>query len=203
VIASCHSFSIYSSYFQMTSSSLQHASATKLIVPISQQDMLCKAGCGFYGNPQWHHLCSKCWREQHCIRAPAPMETSTNQQQHQFLSPKDLISPSRSSPKLSFDRFLEKKSQQVGRKSSTLRSILKKSPSSGIHIVPTNDVLKISEKKFKIVENNNSHHQQIPLSPCHGPASRQNDSSATKAYERTRRFWASSRNYRRLLTSIC
>lgn len=84
-------------------------SSSKVVVQVSQADLLCKAGCGFYGNPQWQGFCSKCFREHQAVL----------KKQQDFAKNRSL---------LSFDRFEVKKKQQADRKAATIRSILKKSP---------------------------------------------------------------------------
>ncbi|XP_071387792.1 rab5 GDP/GTP exchange factor-like isoform X1 [Centroberyx affinis] len=82
-------------------------------IRVSQQELLCKNACGYFGNPAWQGFCSKCWRERN--RAAAA--------QRQDASPSNDGSP------LTFSKFEEKKNTEKGRRINTMRRLFLGGPS--------------------------------------------------------------------------
>ncbi|XP_061585210.1 rab5 GDP/GTP exchange factor-like [Cololabis saira] len=75
-------------------------------IRVSQEELLCKNACGFYGNPTWQGFCSKCWKERsHSVGAPG-----------QDARPNTDGLPT-------FSKFEEKKNIEKGRRINTVRRL--------------------------------------------------------------------------------
>ncbi|XP_015234229.1 rab5 GDP/GTP exchange factor-like [Cyprinodon tularosa] len=74
---------------------------------VSQDELLCKNACGYYGNPAWKGFCSKCWRER--SRPPGPQRQD--------------IRPSSDGAPPTFSKFEEKKCIEKGRRINTVRRL--------------------------------------------------------------------------------
>ncbi|XP_066511169.1 rab5 GDP/GTP exchange factor-like [Hoplias malabaricus] len=83
-------------------------------IHVSQAELLCKDGCGYYGNPAWQGYCSKCWRER--IR-----KTETNKPENGLQGDGGF--------QLTFSKFEEKKNVEKGRRSSTMKRLFWGTPS--------------------------------------------------------------------------
>ncbi|XP_070821412.1 rab5 GDP/GTP exchange factor-like [Chaetodon trifascialis] len=82
-------------------------------IRVSQEELLCKNACGYYGNPAWQGFCSKCWRER-ARQAGAPRQDAR---------------PSNDGTPLTFSKFEEKKNTEKGRRINTMRRLFWGSPS--------------------------------------------------------------------------
>ncbi|KAK5613809.1 hypothetical protein CRENBAI_015992 [Crenichthys baileyi] len=74
---------------------------------VSQEELLCKNACGYYGNPAWKGFCSKCWRERSRPTGSQRQETR----------------PSSDGAPPTFSKFEEKKNIEKGRRISTVRKL--------------------------------------------------------------------------------
>ncbi|KAJ0067737.1 hypothetical protein NL108_010058 [Boleophthalmus pectinirostris] len=83
-------------------------------IRVSQQELMCKKSCGFYGNPAWQGYCSKCWRDR--ARAPGA-------------HPQDSRASSDGTP-VTFSKFEEKKNTEKSRRIHTVRKLFWGNPSS-------------------------------------------------------------------------
>ncbi|XP_028270035.1 rab5 GDP/GTP exchange factor-like [Parambassis ranga] len=82
-------------------------------IRVSQEELLCKNACGYYGNPAWQGFCSKCWRDR---ARPAG-------------TPRHDTRPSNDGTPPTFSKFEEKKNIEKGRRINTMRRLFWGSPS--------------------------------------------------------------------------
>ncbi|XP_006640866.1 rab5 GDP/GTP exchange factor isoform X3 [Lepisosteus oculatus] len=101
-------------------------------IHVDQSELLCKKGCGYYGNPAWQGFCSKCWREEYQRARQkqiqedwALAERLQREEEAAYASSQGAQSQPSLAP---FSKFEEKKSNEKTRKVTTVKKFF--SPSS-------------------------------------------------------------------------
>ncbi|XP_056140881.1 rab5 GDP/GTP exchange factor isoform X1 [Lampris incognitus] len=111
-------------------------------IHVDQSELLCKKGCGYYGNAAWQGLCSKCWREEYQRARQkqiqedwALAEKLQREEEAAYASSQGTQSqttPSQAQPNPAslgpFSKFEEKKTNEKTRKVTTVKKFF--SPSS-------------------------------------------------------------------------
>ncbi|XP_053313189.1 rab5 GDP/GTP exchange factor isoform X1 [Spea bombifrons] len=103
-------------------------------IHVDQSELLCKKGCGYYGNPAWQGFCSKCWREEYQKARQKQIqedwelaERLQREEQEAFASSQGAQGGQSS---LTFSKFEEKKSNEKARKVTTVKKFFKASSKS-------------------------------------------------------------------------
>ncbi|XP_051973545.1 rab5 GDP/GTP exchange factor isoform X1 [Xyrauchen texanus] len=109
-------------------------------IHVDQSELLCKKGCGYYGNAGWQGLCSKCWREEYQRARQKQIQEdwalAEKLQREEEAAYVSIHSSSQTQPPQShsqpslatFSKFEEKKTNEKTRKVTTVKKFF--SPSS-------------------------------------------------------------------------
>ncbi|XP_078277942.1 rab5 GDP/GTP exchange factor-like isoform X1 [Rhinoraja longicauda] len=105
-------------------------------IHVDQSELLCKDGCGYYGNPAWHGYCSKCWREWN--RRQQQQDEHLNKEMNNE-GPTNSLVAGATSLLFNFSKFEKKRSSEKGRRVSTVKKLFgsKATPRQEIQHFPT------------------------------------------------------------------
>ncbi|XP_078081075.1 rab5 GDP/GTP exchange factor isoform X2 [Mustelus asterias] len=97
-------------------------------IHVDQSELLCKKGCGYYGNPAWQGFCSKCWREEYSKARQRQIQEDWELAERLQREEEAAYASSQGAPSLTFSKFEEKKTNETKRKVQTVKKFF--SPSS-------------------------------------------------------------------------
>uniref|UniRef100_A0A667YVX1 RAB guanine nucleotide exchange factor (GEF) 1 n=1 Tax=Myripristis murdjan TaxID=586833 RepID=A0A667YVX1_9TELE len=98
-------------------------------IHVDQSDLLCKKGCGYYGNAAWQGLCSKCWREEYQRARQKQIQDDWALAEKLQREEEAAYASSQGATSLGpFSKFEEKKTNEKTRKVTTVKKFF--SPSS-------------------------------------------------------------------------
>ncbi|XP_005987567.1 rab5 GDP/GTP exchange factor [Latimeria chalumnae] len=97
-------------------------------IHVDQSELLCKKGCGYYGNPAWQGFCSKCWREEYHKARQKQIQEDWELAERLQREEEAAYASSKGAQSLTFSKFEEKKTNEKTRKVHTVKKFF--SPSS-------------------------------------------------------------------------
>ncbi|KAM5131207.1 rab5 GDP/GTP exchange factor isoform 1-T1 [Callospermophilus lateralis] len=103
-------------------------------IHVDQSELLCKKGCGYYGNPAWQGFCSKCWREEYHRARQKQIQEDWELAERLQREEEEAFASSQSSqgaPSLTFSKFEEKKTNEKTRKVTTVKKFFSASSRVG------------------------------------------------------------------------
>nr|XP_033778593.1 rab5 GDP/GTP exchange factor [Geotrypetes seraphini]XP_033778594.1 rab5 GDP/GTP exchange factor [Geotrypetes seraphini] len=100
-------------------------------IHVDQSDLLCKKGCGFYGNLAWQGFCSKCWREEYQKGRQKQIQEDRELAERLQREEEEAYASSQGAqgtqPSLTFSKFEEKKTNEKTRKVTTVKKFFSSS----------------------------------------------------------------------------
>ncbi|XP_040194429.1 rab5 GDP/GTP exchange factor isoform X1 [Rana temporaria] len=115
--------------------SLKTEKTERRAIHVDQSELLCKKGCGYYGNPAWQGFCSKCWREEYQKARQKQIQEDWELAERLQREEEEAYASSQGAqggqPSLGFAKFEEKKSNEKTRKVTTVKKFFTASSKSG------------------------------------------------------------------------
>ncbi|KAM9321269.1 rab5 GDP/GTP exchange factor isoform 2-T2 [Gastrophryne carolinensis] len=124
-------------------------------IHVDQSELLCKKGCGYYGNPAWQGFCSKCWREEYQKARQKQIQEDWELAERLQREEEEAYASSQGAqggqPSLGFAKFEEKKSNEKARKVTTVKKFFTASSKSAQKKVPPNKVEEAMDQIEKFI----------------------------------------------------
>uniref|UniRef100_A0A670K6S9 Rab5 GDP/GTP exchange factor n=1 Tax=Podarcis muralis TaxID=64176 RepID=A0A670K6S9_PODMU len=93
-------------------------------IHVDQSELLCKKGCGYYGNPAWQGFCSKCWREEYQKARQKQIQEDWELAERLQREEEEAYASTQhpqGAQSLTFTKFEEKKTNEKSRKVTTVK----------------------------------------------------------------------------------